>query len=82
MPLLGCVRINGVEPVAVLLSKEKDKGMPLTEQEVIEIRDSSECIAMPLFAKIAVEEKRGYVDIDPEDAWEAWQAARKELQGF
>jgi len=67
--------------VAVLLSKENDKGCPLTESEVLEIRDSSECIAMPLFAKKKVEEGRGNIDIDPENAWADWQAARVELIG-
>lgn len=67
--------------VAVLLGKEKEIGRPLTESEVIEIRDSSECIAMPLFAKMKVEESRGYMDIDPENAWEEWQRTKAEWAG-
>jgi DUF917 family protein len=65
--------------VAVLLSKEKEKGAPLTEEEVISIRDGANCIAMPLHAKQKVEEGRGYTDIDPENAWAEWQLARIEL---
>ncbi|WP_316674807.1 hypothetical protein [uncultured Tolumonas sp.] len=65
--------------VAVLLSIENEKGRPLTEAEVVEIRDSSECIAMPLFAKKKIEESRGYIDINPENAWEEWKIARSEL---
>ena len=34
--------------VAVLLNKEKEKGSPLTEDEVINIRDGAACIAMPI----------------------------------
>lgn len=67
--------------VAVLLVKEKDKGSPLTEEEVIEIRDQSQCIAMPLYAKRKVDEGRGYIDIDPGNVWEEWQAARADLVG-
>jgi hypothetical protein len=62
--------------VAVLLSKEREKGSPLTESEVVEIRDSAECIAMPMFAKQKVDESRGYLDIDPENVWEEWQKTK------
>lgn len=65
--------------VAILLNKEKEKGSPLTKSEVLEIRDSATCIAMPLFAKRNIEEGRGYLDISPENAWEEWQAAKVEL---
>ncbi|MCU8059084.1 hypothetical protein L5L78_23350 [Shewanella sp. SM34] len=67
--------------VSVLLNKENEKGSPLTESEVLEITNSSACIAMPLYAKKKVEESRGYLDINPENSWEEWQAARTELIG-
>ena len=66
--------------VAVLLNKEKEKGAPLTEDEVMSIRDGAACIAMPASAKRGVEEARGYVDIDPEHAWVAWLEARKQFE--
>lgn len=65
--------------VAVLLAKEKEKGEPLTKDEVERIRDQAECIAMPRDARKKVDESRGYLDIDPERAWEEWQNARTAL---
>lgn len=65
--------------VAVLLAKEKEKGESLTKDEVERIRDQAECIAMPRDARKMVDESRGYMDIDPERAWEGWQNARTEL---
>lgn len=66
--------------VAVLMNKEQEKGAPLTEDEVVSIRDNASSIAMPLFAKLKVQEERGYVDIDPERAWVEWQLARQEVR--
>lgn len=65
--------------VALLLRAEQLKGSPLTESEVSRIRDDAVCMAMTLDMKRALEEKRGYPDIDPEDAWNQWQVARVEL---
>jgi len=65
--------------VAVLLSKEREKGSPLTREEVEDITDKAVCIAMPRHARKKVEESRGYEDIDPEHAWEQWQQVRKDL---
>ena len=65
--------------VAILLNAEQDKGSPLTEAEVIAIRDSAECIAMPASVAAEVQAKRGYPDIDPEAAWVEWQRVRTEL---
>jgi hypothetical protein len=65
--------------VVVLLHEEQKKGSPLTEPEVLRIRDNGACIAMPEDVAAVVAEKRGYDDIDPERAWEQWQVARKQL---
>jgi hypothetical protein len=65
--------------VAILLAKEREKGTALTREEVEEITDKAECIAMPRHARKKVDESRGYEDIDPEQAWEQWQIARKDL---
>jgi hypothetical protein len=67
--------------VATLLRAEKDKGSPLTESEVVAIRDKCPSIAMPVDVAAKVAEQRGYDDIDPENAWEAWQAIRPSLLG-
>jgi hypothetical protein len=65
--------------VSMLLRHERDKGAPLTEMEVIEIRDKS--IAIMLRESIAREmaRSRGYDDIDPERCWSEWQRVRAEL---
>jgi hypothetical protein len=65
--------------VAILHNLEQKKGSPLTEQEVLEIRDKSACIMMTVEHAIALDEKRGYNDIDPEQVWEQWQEARDQL---
>ena len=66
--------------VATLLNRERAKGTPLTEDEVIQIRDACPAIAVPLEVAREMDEKRGYKDIDPERCWEQWQVARKELR--
>jgi len=63
--------------VAILLNVERTKGAPLTEAEVLKLRDEASCIAMPIHARDAVAKERGYDDIDPENAWAEWQEARK-----
>lgn len=65
--------------VATLLNREKTKGSPLTEEEVIQIRDNCGAIAVPFDVAQQMDESRGYRDIDPENCWEEWQQARKEL---
>lgn len=62
--------------VALLHRAEEAKGAPLTEQEVLTIRDRGACIAMPRSVVAAVAEKRSYEDLDPERVWEHWQVAR------
>lgn len=65
--------------VTVLLNKENEKGEPLTEQEVLSIRDNAACIMMPVSVIDKMEESRGYPDVDPENVWEHWQQARIDL---
>jgi len=62
--------------VATLLNRERAKGSPLTEQEVLEIRDKAHAIVMEPDIAAKVEAERGYKDIDPENVWEEWQRAR------
>jgi hypothetical protein len=65
--------------VSLLLRAERDKGSPLTEAEVLAIRDGCTCVALPPEVAAAVARSRGYDDMDPERCWEQWQKARKEL---
>ena len=67
--------------VAVLLNREQAKGSPLTEDEVIKIRDSAECVMSPLDVIPKMAESRGYDDLDPEDVWNQWVAIRPSLYG-
>jgi hypothetical protein len=60
--------------VAVLLAREKEKGAPLTEEEVTSIRDNAASTATPLDVKLKVEAERGYLDINPKKAWLNWQS--------
>jgi hypothetical protein len=66
--------------VAILLNAERKKGSPLTEQEVLDIRDGCVYMMMPVEHAIALDAQRGYNDIDPERAWEQWQEARAQLE--
>ena len=65
--------------VAVLLNAENSRETPLTELEVLEIRDNAQCMMMPLDVAEKVIEERGYDDIDPEDVWSEWQRVRVDL---
>jgi hypothetical protein len=63
----------------LLLRAEQEKGSPLTEQEVLAIRDAASCVAVPEEAARAIYEERGYEDIDPDHCWQAWQQLRLEF---
>ena len=65
--------------VDVIRWAEDAKGEPLTESEVVAIRDEAICITMRQSHAQALESKRGYPDLDPENAWQEWQAIRSEL---
>jgi len=65
--------------VATLLNREEAKGEPLTEAEVISIRDQCQCIAAPVDVALKMNEARGYDDIDPENCWPEWQRRRLSL---
>lgn len=67
--------------VTVLAWHETQKGAPLTEEEVLEIRGKAICMTMPRSQAAAMAAARGYDDIDPERAWEEWSVARVGL-GF
>lgn len=65
--------------VAVLLHKEQEKGSPLTEAEVLAVRDAAICVMTPRDVVLKLAEARGYEDIEPERAWEEWCAIRRTL---
>jgi hypothetical protein len=65
--------------VSTLMNRERSKGSPLTEEEVVQIRDNCPAIAMPPDVARQMDEQRGYLDIDPENCWQEWQDARREF---
>ncbi len=56
--------------ISLLLNREQVKGEPLTEAEILSIRDSAICVMTPVDKVQAVVEARGYDDIDPENCWQ------------
>ena len=66
--------------VAILLSAERKNGAPLTQAQVELIRDRSSVMVASSGGSKAVEDRRGYQDLNPRDVWREWQLARKELQ--
>jgi len=65
--------------VALLVNFEDKKGSPLTQVEVIAIRDGAACIMMEPADSRKMDESRGYCDIDPENCWYDWQMTRREM---
>jgi hypothetical protein len=65
--------------VMILHLKERDKGAPLTEAEVLAVRGSCVCMMMRRSDAALLAKRRGYDDIDPEHAWEQWQAICESL---
>ena len=65
--------------VLILRDAERKKGGPLTEREVLSIRDKGACMMLRVEHAIELDEKRGYNDIDPERVWEQWQEVRAQL---
>lgn len=64
---------------ATLVNAEDKKGAPLTNEEVLRIRDDAPCIMMTPDVARQLDERRGYLDIDPENCWHDWQLLRREL---
>jgi len=58
--------------ISLLVSKAEEKGSSLTEEEVLAIRDNATAIVTDAEGVLAVAERRGYQDIDPEHCWEEW----------
>lgn len=64
---------------AALQRAETDKGSPLLESEVLEIRDHATCVAIPFDIALEMERERGYRDLVAEDCWNEWQRLRLSL---
>ncbi|HZH35248.1 MAG TPA: hypothetical protein VEX64_10435 [Pyrinomonadaceae bacterium] len=76
----GLITIYNPSLAALLVAAETQKGAPLTEREVIGIRDSATVVNVPAASALEMEKKRGYKDINPENCWEDWQSLRQRMK--
>jgi hypothetical protein len=51
-------------------------GAPLTEAQVIRIRDEALVVVAPADVVAATVQQRGYAEVDADNPWESWQALR------
>lgn len=66
-----------IPPLVTLLQHyEVEKGAPLTEVEVLGIRDGAVCMTMRRSRAEQLAGTRGFPDIDPANAWEEWGRVR------
>ena len=65
--------------VSILLRHEQEKGAPLTEEEVLSIRDNATAVLISESAVTPIVDARGYDDIDPEHCWEQWMQVREQF---
>ena len=65
--------------ITLLVAAERSKASPLTEAEVLEIRDNGVCMMLKRSDRDAVAERRGYADLDAGQIWEQWRAVRTQL---
>jgi len=63
--------------VSLLAHAEAQKGSPLSETEVLQIRGGAVCMLMSVERARELAAKRG-PDLDPEQCWAEWQLARQE----
>ena len=63
----------------LLLNLERQKGSPLTRDEVISIRDEAIVIMVRRSVAEHMADERGYDDLDPENCWEEFLALKEVL---
>ena len=63
-----------------LQSAETNKGSPLTESEVLKVRDQATCVAVPFDVALDMENERGFRDLVAEDCWNEWQRLRRSVK--
>lgn len=69
-------------PLALVLAHgEKIKGSPLTEAEVLRMRDRAICTMTPVDLANETANDRGYRDVNPENCWADWHRLRVQLTG-
>jgi hypothetical protein len=71
------VVIVPIPPLVTLLEQhEAANGSPLTEEQVLRIRDGAVCMTMSRSRADQLAESRGFPDIDPANAWSEWVRVR------
>src|SRR5258708_39638095 len=72
-PLPDGLTLVFVPSLAALLTRALElNGTALTEAQVLRIRNGANVVVADHDQARAVEEKRGYADIDAVDAWQGW----------
>ncbi len=66
---------------SILVAGETKKGSPLSQAEVLQIRDRATCKFVSLSARRKLDEDRGYIDINYENVWDEWRKIREWLKG-
>ncbi len=74
------VRVPIPPLVTLLQNLERQKGSDLSEEEVLSARDTAVGMMMRRSHRDEVANKRGFPDIDPENAWAEWQVIRRTLE--
>lgn len=64
--------------VSMLLAAEESSGRPLTEAEVLALRDRASAMVVPAESAARLATGRGYPDLAPGRCWEEWQEQRKQ----
>ncbi len=67
--------------IVLLFAAERASELPLTEEEVLAVRDGATCVRLRRSVADGMAAERGYADLDPEDCWEQWQVVRAQLDG-
>jgi hypothetical protein len=62
--------------MALLARAERQKGEPLTDEEILQVRDGAACSAVPRSVSDSIAQRRGYADIDPVDVCASWDRMR------
>ena|SRR5262245_33286844 len=76
-PLPDGLAVLFIPSLAALLARAEElKGSPLTEEQVIRVRDAAQAVVTRADAAAATVEQRGYPEVDPLKPWESWQAIR------
>jgi hypothetical protein len=64
----------------LLTVKESEAGRPLTQEEVEGIRDNAVAISLPDEIANAMDDNRGYSDIDADNVWDEWKDYNKYIE--